>query len=102
MKRLKIGGRGCRCHACGETFSGAEPFDQHRTGDFTRLPPSYGRSCRSPEEMHARGMRQNPRGEWMQSIKALRTVAAGTSNDAPDGSPDATEPQPNGSSPSTG
>jgi hypothetical protein len=75
MKKLKIGGRGCLCRTCGEYFSGAEPFDQHRTGPFTQLPPSYGRRCRSPEEMHARGMRLNDRGEWMQRVKALQTVA---------------------------
>jgi len=73
-RRLKIGGRGCLCKTCGEYFSGIQPFDEHRKGTYTQLPPQYGRSCRSPEEMIARGMAQNARGEWMGRTGALEAA----------------------------
>lgn len=72
--KLKLGGRGCLCRECGEHFTGAEPFDQHRTGQFTGQPPSHGRSCLSPDAMYAKGMRQDDKGRWMQAVKALRAV----------------------------
>ena len=48
------------CTGCRRTFSSVSAFDLHRVGLFTRSQ----RRCLTPQEMHARGLAQNDKGQW--------------------------------------
>ena len=67
---LRVGGRECRCAACGETFGGADGFDRHRVGDHPN------RRCRTPDEMRERGMRIGSRGFWITKWRGPRAEPA--------------------------
>ena len=112
------------CRSCGEVFTTTSTFDRHRTGKYDIAAPHYGRRCLTPAELETAGFAKNGRGRWYRANTGVprayailgstipgsaegtgSTSNAGTAdeaNDAPDGSPDATEPQSNGSPPSTG
>lgn len=52
------------CAACHETFTGTSSGDRHRAGDHAISLGPDRRRCLTPEEMRAKGMTQNARGQW--------------------------------------
>jgi hypothetical protein len=48
------------CAGCRRAFSSVSAFDLHRVGLFTHNQ----RHCLTPQEMHARGMARNDKGQW--------------------------------------
>lgn len=52
------------CAACHQTFTGTSSGDRHRTGDHAISLGPKRRRCLTPEEMRAKGMTQNARGQW--------------------------------------
>ena len=48
------------CTECHETFTGSSSGDKHRVGEF--VPDT--RRCLTSDEMRAKGMEQNARGQW--------------------------------------
>jgi hypothetical protein len=48
------------CSGCKRTFSSTSAFDLHRIGSFTQQQ----RRCLVPQEMSARGMMRNEKGQW--------------------------------------
>ena len=52
------------CTVCHETFTGTSSGDKHRVGDFNPGDKNYPRRCLSADEMRAKGMEQNARGQW--------------------------------------
>ena len=48
------------CTACHETFTGETAGEKHRVGKY--VPDE--RHCLTPDEMRAKGMEQNARGQW--------------------------------------
>lgn len=60
----KLTGDRCLCRACGLHFKSSSGFAAHRYGDFTQIPPYYGRACRTPDELRARGFEPNAAGFW--------------------------------------
>lgn len=48
------------CTECHQTFTGNTSGDKHRVGPF--FPG--GRRCLTADEMRAKGMAQNARGQW--------------------------------------
>lgn len=52
------------CPACHQTFTGTSAGDKHRVGDHAVSRGPNRRRCLTPDEMRARGMGQNGRGQW--------------------------------------
>lgn len=68
------------CSGCNQTFTGDRPFEMHRVGEHgipvSRVPHTKKdtdgkplvavstRRCLSPDEMRAKGMMQNAKGQW--------------------------------------
>lgn len=52
------------CTACHETFTGTTSGDRHRVGDPAIYVGPKRRRCLTDEEMRAKGMAQNARGQW--------------------------------------
>jgi len=48
------------CTGCKRIFSSTSAFDLHRIGNFTHRQ----RRCLTPQEMSARGMMRNEKGQW--------------------------------------
>jgi hypothetical protein len=60
---LRPGSPVCACPSCGERFTRVYAFDRHRVGE-----PDH-RRCLTPDEMRAKGMGQNSRGEWRNEAR---------------------------------
>ena len=56
--------RACFCPRCFQTFASERGFNTHRTGDYRNDPPDYGRRCRTPVELEARGFVLKNDGCW--------------------------------------
>ncbi len=52
----------CTCRTCGLEFKSTAAFDKHRIGEH-----GVNRRCRTADEMGARGMAVNARGQWITS-----------------------------------
>lgn len=66
---LKVGGSVCECTICGLFFTGPTAFDKH----FKNV--AY--QCRTPEQMRAVGMIENPHGVWERGISAEKLAKQG-------------------------
>lgn len=57
----------CQCSknggGCGRTFTGLSGFDTHFSNRDAAREDSW--ICLTDEELHARGLRRNPRGWWV-------------------------------------
>lgn len=62
MKQGRNQGGRCQCASCGAWFTGMQPFDWHRAGDFKMR--GHTRRCLAADEMRARGMMQTESGAW--------------------------------------
>lgn len=58
---LNYGSMRNQCPACCALFSTVRNFDAHRTGRF-----GVDRRCMTADEMQARGLRLDARGDWRQ------------------------------------
>lgn len=56
----------CYCTVCGEYFRSEAPFTMHRPGDYEQNKPRP--RCLTPDEMRARGMAQNRKGQWVTEL----------------------------------
>lgn len=65
----QLGEHKCQCAACGELFTGTQPFDRHRIGTF-----GVDRRCMTAVEMQAAGFERNPAGFWMTESRAQRAA----------------------------
>lgn len=52
------------CPACHETFTSTSSGDRHRVGDHAVSVGLDRRRCLTADEMRARGMVPNSRGQW--------------------------------------
>jgi hypothetical protein len=52
------------CPSCHFTFTGSSSGDMHRTGDHAVTEGPDRRRCLTSEEMRAKGMARNDRGQW--------------------------------------
>lgn len=52
------------CTSCHETFTGTTSGDKHRVGEHHIDVGPTRRRCLSPDQMRAKGMAQNTRGQW--------------------------------------
>lgn len=57
-KPIRVGSMANQCPTCGQLFHSVTAFDEHREGPYS------SRRCLTTEEMHQKGMRQAPGGEW--------------------------------------
>lgn len=55
------------CAASGAKFGSLSGFDGHRIGRMTDVPPSYGRSCLTADNLAAKGF-SNRSGAWRMPV----------------------------------
>ncbi len=65
VERMRLTDHRCQCAGCREYFNSTAAFDKHRTGHGAE------RRCRTPEEMRAIGMSQNPQGWWVTKLRPM-------------------------------
>lgn len=65
----KLGEHKCQCTACGELFSGTQPFDKHRIGEYGK-----DRRCMTPAEIIAAGFQRNANGFWSSETREQRAL----------------------------
>jgi hypothetical protein len=76
------------CTVCHQTFTGTKAGDKHRTGTYVPL----ARRCLTADEMRAKGMAQNQRGQWVSEQGPWRQDGVQTPAPRPAHAPGAPRP----------